>query len=144
MLFDDNRFSIQNGWTSGYLCSFIKKVKKIDNFKLNKYEYGSKKNLKFNYNENEEFIFVHSKKDGEARDLVRHIRNGIAHGNVQFIRIKNKELLKIVDYGKNLEQTAYIIISFEQLKSIYDVYIEVKKSKENNRKNNNKVKEKRK
>lgn len=45
---------------------------------------------------------------------------------------------------KNLEQTAYIIISFEQLKLIYDVYIEVKKSKENNRKNNNKIKEKRK
>lgn len=99
-LFDDNRFSIQNGWTSGYLGSFIKKVKKIDNFKLNKYEYGSKKNLKFNNNKNEEFIFIHSKGDGEARDLVRHIRNGIAHGNVKFIRIKNKELLKIVDYGK--------------------------------------------
>lgn len=103
-LFDDNRFSTQHGWTRGYLGSFIKKVKRINGFKLNNYEYNSVSKLNFNNIKNEEFIFIHSSKDGEARDLVRHIRNGIAHGTVNFIRIQNKELLKIVDYGKKMSK----------------------------------------
>lgn len=137
-LFDDNKFSVENGWTSGYVGAFIKKVKHIHNFNDDNYQYDSIKNLKFPNAVKKGSIIIHSNGKGESRDLVRHIRNGIAHGKTKISKPKGELHIEIYDYNKEKQQTAYIFISLAQLQSIYKAYTEVKKSKENARKKRNK------
>ena len=82
-LFDDERFSSQRGWTSGYVGAFTKKVKRISKIGKGNYSYDSIKNLSFPNTKSSSIKMIHAKGDGEARDLVRHIRNGIAHGKTK-------------------------------------------------------------
>lgn len=133
-LFDDNRFSAEDGWTIGYVGAFIKKVKRMHNFKSNNYQYGAIKNLKFPSTDKREPIIIHSKGKGESRDLIRHIRNGIAHGRTKISRLKGELYIEIFDYNKDGQRTAYIFISLGQLQLIYKAYTAVKKSKENAKK----------
>lgn len=92
-LFDDNKFSDENGWTSGYVGAFIKKVKRIHNFNDDNYKYGAIKYLRFPNTVNNGSIIIHSNGKGESRDLVRHIRNGIAHGKTRIYK-PNGELYR--------------------------------------------------
>ena len=133
-LFDDNRFSVENGWTSGYVGAFIKKVKRIPNLGNHNYQYGPIKDLNIPQTTPDGLTIIHAKGDGESRDLVRHIRNGIAHGKTELSKPNGELHIKILDFNNQGEQTAYIWMSITQLQLIYKAYAEVKKSKENARK----------
>ena len=127
-LFDDNRFSKDDGWTSGYVGAFIKKVKRIPNFGSHNYQYGPIKDLNIPQNAPNGLTIVHAKGDGESKDLVRHIRNGIAHGKTELSKPNGELHIKILDFNNQGEQTAYMMMSITQLQLIYKAYAEVKKS----------------
>lgn len=55
---------------------------------------------------------VYSKKDTKTLCLLRHIRNSIAHWNINFYQYKHK-YFRIQDYNQSGDQTAYGIISIE-------------------------------
>lgn len=55
---------------------------------------------------------VYSKKDTKTLCLLRHIRNSIAHWNINFYKKKHKYFV-IQDYNQSGDQTAYGIISIE-------------------------------
>lgn len=63
--------------------------------------------------------------DGEARGWIRHIRNGIAHGNCHAVLINGEPCLELLDFSddSHRNQTAYILVPLEYLfetKRIYD------------------------
>lgn len=99
-LFDDERFSSERGWTRGYVGNFTKKVKKLSKIGKKNYSYEAVKNLSFPNSKSKTIQTIHSKGDGEGKDLVRHIRNGIAHGKTEITKSKGILHIKILDYNK--------------------------------------------
>ena len=69
---------------------------------------------------------IMGKGDSVARDWVRHIRNGVAHGNCRAISINGKRYVELLDYrdDKHNQTTAYMFIPLDFLmktKSVYDM-----------------------
>lgn len=121
-LFCDCKFSTRNNWTSGYVGSFTKAVIKL--FGKENYNYGYRKSLDFKTASNNQISIISAKGDSEGRDIIRHIRNGIAHGNVKVKNIKSEIWIEILDFNKTKEKekTAYINMPFEYLASIFQLY----------------------
>lgn len=130
-IFDDEKFS---NWTSGYVGSLSKKIKKMPNLNKKNYLYDSAKKLPFDKKPDDKSIKVLlGKKDGVAKDFIRHIRNGIAHGKTNIIKKAGVLYIEIVDYSKG-NQTAYIFMPISYITEIHKLYNNVKKSYENRRK----------
>ena len=82
--------------------------------------------------------YVKMTEDGSVGEsFVRHIRNGIAHGNTEIVRQKQDEnkdaitILEIYDYKifkGNHTQTAYIKMPVNELVDIYRLYIEIQEN----------------
>ena len=67
----------------------------------------------------------------EGRDWVRHIRNAIAHGNVNVRKIKGEPILEMRDFQPDKKkQTAYILIPICYLDLIKKAYKNVGKEME--------------
>lgn len=135
-LFDDDKF--QN-WSAGYVGSLTKKIKRLPLIGKDTYCYESAKNIKFPKNvRNPKFLVLMTKGDGEAKDLIRHIRNGIAHGKTNILKINNELYIEIIDYTKKGTQSAYICIPISYITQIQKLFLEVKKSKDNDKKSTKK------
>lgn len=135
-LVDDNKFDKQY-WSRGYVGSFTKKIKRLDNIGHQNYFYNSRENLDFTIPERlNKPLIISAKGDGEGRDFVRHIRNGIAHGNTDFKKVKGILYIEIIDYNASKEQTAYIFFPITYITEIHKKYKDVEKSRENNRAKN--------
>ena len=134
-LFDDNRFSKEKGWNRGYVSLFTKKMLRFNGF--------SEKNGSFVVRKADEVVFpnhnesvspgtphvVMIKGDSVARDFVRHIRNGIAHGKTQIHRNSGKLYIEILDFdtgGK--KQTAFLFMPMSYITDARRVYSEIEKS----------------
>lgn len=66
-------------------------------------------------------IAVISSNGSLGVDLVRHIRNGIAHGNAELYRANALDYIEIKDFGLK-GQTAYIAIPLPYLSRLYCIY----------------------
>ena len=124
-LFDDDRFDERCGWTGGYIGAFTKKTKKLfENFGVN-YNYASRKELTFSRASNHTMAFFSKgDKESEGRDLVRHIRNGIAHGRTVMQRINDELYIEIKDFKDSSmkTQTALFFFPLSYIMKIYDCY----------------------
>ena len=68
------------------------------------------------------------KEASEARDLLRHIRNGIAHGNATVFCRDGEYYFEIIDFNLNRDlHTAYILFPVDYLMSIYNIYWSIQK-----------------
>lgn len=68
------------------------------------------------------------KESSEARDLLRHIRNGIAHGNATVFCRDGEYYFEIIDFNLNRGlHTAYILFPVDYLMSIYNIYWSIQK-----------------
>ena len=132
------------GWTSGYIGEFTKKIKRLPGIGEQTYICDSIKNLKFPQRRPQSIRILFGRGDGEARDLIRHIRNGIAHGNAKTCMCKQGLFIEIKDYGKEGIQTAYIFMPLHYIKQIYTLFLEVEKSRTNNKPKRKSTKKKRK
>ena len=73
-----------------------------------------------------------------GKDFIRHIRNGIAHGQTKIIKRENTLYIEILDFkdkDKSLDkQTGYIYIPLSYVVDIYKIYSEIQKSINNTKK----------
>lgn len=127
-LFDENRFPKEKGWTSGHVSAFAKRVKANLELKKADYTYDPACRISFPSSRPAVKTIMHSKGDGEARDLIRHIRNGIAHGKTNLSKPNGKLYIEIFDYNTQKTQTAYMFIPLESLFMICKTYLDTEKS----------------
>ena len=122
-LLDDSRFSAERGWNQQKKTSFTNEVKKrFNNWIITKLKDATWEP------QPQKTHYVKMTKDGSVGEsFVRHIRNGIAHGNTEIVRQRQDEnkaaitLLKIYDYkiSKGTQnQTAYIKMPVNELVDI--------------------------
>lgn len=132
-LFDDNRFDSAKGWTSNRIGSFTKRVKRLPKVSTNRYTYEYAKYITFPAEGQnvDETTFYFTKSTSEGRDLIRHIRNGIAHGKTRCYKNVNKELyIEILDFGKEgtkmaNHQTAYFALPISMIPELHKVHSDI-------------------
>lgn len=114
-------------WNSGYTRKLTNAMKKII-----KIELGSTLEV---YNCKEEIIEI-SEKEGYSANVLRHLRNGIAHGHADIIRHSNEWYIKLEDYkvsGKEKtanckEKTAYMWMTVRTLFALFEAHEQLVKS----------------
>ena len=125
--FDDEKF---DEWTPNQLGRYIKKLKKLPGLGENSYKYDAIKNLSFPKRLIKRKIkFLSGRHGGEAKDWVRHIRNGIAHGKTRIIRETDELWIEIKDYNKSGYQTAYMYFPMSLIFRTFEIYKEIDKQK---------------
>ncbi len=135
-LCDDNKFKKEDGWTSGYVGALTKKIKKLPQFSEgDTYQYGAIKSLAFPNKACTKATAIFSNGSSESKDFVRHIRNGIAHGNTSCFKNSTELFIEIYDYdGPGGKQTAYMCFPLSYIVRTHNLYCEVKKSHDKNKK----------
>lgn len=126
-LLDENKFSPQKRWTPQKVGLFTKSVKRQLSVKDANYKYDSVKNLCFKTTSNENTM-IFSRSESEGRDIVRHIRNGIAHGRCEIRKSRNVLFIQIKDYNRTGDQTAYMYIPLDSIRTIHKIYKEKEKN----------------
>lgn len=71
-------------------------------------------------------LVIMIKGSGEAKDIIRHIRNGIAHGRVVLCTRNGTRCIELKDYGKS-RQTAYMLIPVDFVYNLYTIYFYLRK-----------------
>ena len=129
-IFDDKKF---DGWSPNMLGRYIKKLKKLSDLGEENYKYGAIKNLSFPRRLTKQKIIVLSgRQGGEAKDWVRHIRNGIAHGKTRIIKEAEEFWIEIKDYNKSGNQSAYIYFPISYIFKTFKIYKEIENQKYTN------------
>lgn len=129
-LFDDMKFE---GWLPHELGNYVKDYKKHDVIKNGMYVCGKRSEVTpEDYNRKKCYtkkaIVIMIKGSGEGKDLIRHIRNGIAHGRATLCTRKGARCLELTDYGpfgkktKKGGQTAYLLIPVSFIFYLYQLY----------------------
>ena len=135
-LFDEEKFSSDRNWSSGQIGIFCQKVKELPYLKEEPYyKYDSIKNIQeaINEDKNHQIRFIHSKSNSEVRGIVRHLRNGIAHGRTKVERYNNELYIEIKDFNNQNKQTAYIYIPINYISQIHKIYSEIEKGLKNDK-----------
>lgn len=131
-LFDDNRFSKEKGWEKGRVTKFTKQAKRQLGFSDNNFIKVPVKDEKLKSDmPKDSQIVVMVSSESQGRDFIRHIRNGIAHGHVDFF--KHHPWLEITDYNKQQQPTARIIMPVEYIVKLYKIYNEIAHADANDR-----------
>lgn len=110
--------------------AFTKALRKLDGVSCDRIHYGSKKNILFpgqgDYRNHHLFEFYFAKGESESKDLIRHIRNGIAHGNIGLYEVDGELMVELLDFGKESVradgQTAYMVFPLSFLNSVHSLY----------------------
>ncbi len=133
-LVDDDKFDIKF-WNKRKSLEYTKRIKQLRGFVEKHYEHGGQKDINYPKRSLNHFAIYMQNDDSVCKDLIRHIRNGFAHGNIKLKTITNIQFMEICDYGKSNRtdkpsgQTAYILAPTEFIFNLYDEYIKVKKTK---------------
>ena len=110
--------------------AFTKAFHQMKGFSQHRFHYGSKKNIVFpkqgEYQCHPLLTFYIAKGESETKDLIRHIRNGIAHGNVGLHESNGELIVELLDFGKESVQadgqTAYMVFPLCFLNEIRLLY----------------------
>ena len=125
-IFDEKKYS---KWSKTEFAKLTRRIIESDFIEKDKFIYGGTTKVKrfIPYKKKQEFYVVFQQSDSVSRDLIRHIRNGFAHGNIKFK--KNRSFVEILDYytksnkyTKAGEISAYLLIPVEFLFDIYNEY----------------------
>ncbi|MBQ2898409.1 MAG: hypothetical protein IJE28_01525 [Oscillospiraceae bacterium] len=150
-IFDDSKFSDEHNWNSGYVGQFTKKVKTLkglseENFlyqKIQPKDFPNQKDKKAKKQNGNPPVVMMQNGNSAARDLVRHIRNGIAHGRTKTYKVADKICIEITDFSdktlKPEKQTAYIRIPISYITEMYKIYDEIEKSIRNTKEKDRKA-----
>ena len=136
-LFDEGKFPENRKWNPGYVSSYSKKVKKLIT-NGGTFDYNSKRKMRYLNNREECPCVYISGSDSLARDLIRHIRNGIAHGRCELYKAGKYRFIEIYDYsdssGNPEKQTAYLNVPIGFLLALHETYTNMEKSIRNTKK----------
>ncbi len=132
-LMNDDKFVVK-GWDKRKTTKFTKEFKKIEGFTENHYHHGGQKDMSYPKNKLRHFAIYMQNDEAECKDLVRHIRNGFAHGNATIRTIDKKQYIEIYDFGKSNRtdkpsgQTAYLLLPIDFIFQLYTRYEKIRKS----------------
>ncbi len=99
-------------------------VKKLPYFKSENWVVASGKNQQWSETRTNNFCVKMVGTDSSSEALIRHIRNGIAHGTCFIITQNGVDMLEITDYKTDERNviTAYIWIPIEAMQDLYDIH----------------------
>lgn len=126
-LLAENHFGQESGWDSVKVGRFTKRIKRLDVFP-SQYEHSAAKSINFPLSSrpsDKKATIKLGKKDSEARDLIRHMRNSIAHSNADLVKLPDGYHLEMRDYTTGGKQTAYLLVKLELLEAAYGLYGEI-------------------
>lgn len=129
-ILNDDKFRM---WRSSDLTKYTKSFKSFEWIARGKYVYGKRTEVNpedYNRRKNRQkkSIIIMVNGQGEAKDIVRHIRNGIAHGRAKMCTRNGVKCVELKDYGKfgsteeKSGQTAYMLIPIDMIEKLYDLY----------------------
>ena len=122
--FDEKKF---DGWSPAQVGRLTKKIKKQLGIGKGNYRNDSFKNLSFSKRNSNSITIIFGPKGSEARNLIKHLRNGIAHGHSKIKKNKGIPWIELEDYNTNGQQTAYIYMPIDYIAQIHKLYVEVSK-----------------
>ena len=123
--FDEKKF---DGWSRNQVSMLTKKIKKIPGLGKETYQNDSLKNLSFKkFSSNNHLTIVFGPKGNESKSLIRHLRNGIAHGHAKIKKNKGIPWIELEDFNSNDQQTAYIYMPIDYIVQIHKLFVEVSK-----------------
>lgn len=126
-LFDETRFE-SDSWNSNAKGRFTRAISSSRFFdessfgkktRVHKYPiYNSKRNRK------KKPFAVFSSRESLGVDFLKHIRNGIAHGNAEWYTANGKDYIQIRD-SHNGHQTGFIAIPISYLNEFRLIYVNI-------------------
>ena len=132
-IFDDEKFSQERGWNKVKSTRLTKKISKLDRLRKENYIHCAVKNIVIPdsyYDKNSaDVVFIIGKSESKCKDLIRHIRNGIAHGKTRCKNVSGVPYIEICDFHKDkgqMKQTAYIYMPINYIVLIHRFYDEIK------------------
>ena len=131
-LVNDNKFDVK-GWSKSKTSNYTKAIKSIAGFESKYYYHGGQKDMSYPKSKLNHFAIYMQNDEAECKDLIRHIRNGFAHGNITLRTIKGVKYVEVFDYGKSNRtnkpsgQTAYILVPIDFVLELYDQYERIRK-----------------
>ncbi|NLF84463.1 MAG: hypothetical protein GX568_10875 [Candidatus Gastranaerophilales bacterium] len=131
-ILDDDRFPQTLGWTPGKKRMFTTRSRKL--FGEGMLVTGANKDLQWD-SLDDKSPFVQMTTDGsEGQSLIRHIRNGIAHGNVEITKRGSTLWIYICDYKDNPRiQTAFISFPMDYIIQLHRIYSEIERGIKNDK-----------
>ena len=121
-----NRSNKFESWTPSQVGKLAKRIKKLPSIGKRNYDYDSLKHLSFPKKPARKNIrIILGKTDSEAKDWVRHLRNGIAHGRTKTKKRDGVLWIEIEDFNKSGMQTAYIFMPIDYIIKIHRLYKQI-------------------
>ena len=123
--FDEKKF---DGWSRNQVGKLTKEIKKLPD--IQNYQYDRLKRLPFKKYKSYKGINIivgQGKNPSQAKDLIKHLRNGIAHGNARIKKHGAILWIKLDDFNLDGKQTAYIYIPISYIFKIYNLFMEIDK-----------------
>ena len=129
-ILSDGKFSVNLWDNKNKVQAFTKAFHRMEGDSQSRIHYESKRETTFpqlgEYRQHQLFTFYIAKGNSEARDLIRHIRNGIAHGNIHVHALDGELIVELLDFGKESNQpdgqTAYMVFPLRFLNDIFELY----------------------
>ena len=133
-LLDDAKF---DNWSKQKLNLFVSEYKKLNDVSQGLFVYDKKavanpSKYDRKKSRSRKSIIIMVKGQGQAKDIVRHIRNGIFHGRATLCTRNGIRCLELADFGKYGDknerggQTAYMLIPVYLLSEIFKIYGRIK------------------
>lgn len=110
-----------SSWKRGDKRKLANQFKKIPGFRKDHFSYGSEVDFATTRRDNAPVIAM-KKGDGQAMDWIRHLRNAIAHGNVELYFNDGQPLIEGKDFNQRGGQSAYFAIPLSYLNEIVAVF----------------------
>lgn len=113
----------EKSWSSGKVGKYTKTIKRINGLSKSNYKYDSASKLNFPQKKSTKIQYLIGNGNSEARDLLRHIRNAVAHNNARIFIRNGAYFFEFKDYKSDqITQTAYILMPVENLMNMYEIY----------------------
>lgn len=133
-LLDDDRFAKARGWEKGQVTKFTNRVSRLPGLRKENYICGALKDIHFPQKGHcHAPTILMGTADSKGKSIVKHIRNGIAHGRTRVLKEGGELYIEIEDFGKvgkegPKRQTAYLYIPMSYLPEMYKIYAEIEKA----------------
>lgn len=129
-ILSDHKFSVNLWDNKNKVQAFTKAFHRMEGVSQGRVHYEPKRGTTFprlgEYRQHKLFTFYITRGNSEARDLIRHIRNGIAHGHIHVHELDGELIVELLDFGKESNQpdrqTAYMVFPLRFLNDIFELY----------------------
>ncbi len=135
-LFDDKKFESKH-WTRGAKRKLTNQIRELyecpSSIFARKTGGNGYPEIRSKRNRKRQPYAIFSSSGSLGQDFIRHIRNGIAHGQAEFYKVKEADYIQIIDKGAK-GQSAFIAMPISHLERIYQIHQEIDSDADNHTK----------